>query len=109
MRRSNFRKKYESDVAWKVKQQLGRKLANLVLDSNTVLYKQWLKGQDNVVADSLSWDNYFLSANTYTQFLQLTVPQQLRRNFVIKPVPKEICCFITLMLQQLPGTQLQSS
>ena len=109
MRRSNFRQKEESDVSWKVKQHLGRKLAYLVLDSNTVLYKQWLKGQDNVVADSLSRDNYFLSANTHTRFLQLTVPQQLPSNFVIKPVPKEICCFITSTLQQLPDDQQQSS
>ena len=40
MRRSNFRMKDESDISWGVKQQLGRKLANLVLDLNTVLYKQ---------------------------------------------------------------------
>ena len=109
MRRSNFRKKDESDVSWRVKQQLGRKLAHLVLDSNTVLYKQWLKGQDNVVADSLSRDNYYLSANTHTRFLQLTVPQQLPRNFAIRPVPREICYFITSILQQLPDTQPQSS
>ena len=109
MRRSNFRMKDESDTSWKVKQMLGRKLANLVLDSNTVLYKQWLKGQDNVVADSLSRDNYYLSANTHTRFLQLTVPQQLPNNFRIKPLPSEICSFITSTLQQLPGTQLQSS
>ena len=101
--------KDDSDKSWKVKQQLGRKLATLCLDSNTVLYKQWLKGQDNVVADSLSRDNYYLSANTHSRFLQLSVPQQLPKNIRIKPVPKEICSFITSILQQLPETQLQSS
>ena len=88
---------------------MGRKLANLVLDSNTVLYKQWLKGQDNVVADSLSRDNYYMNANTHTLFLQLTVPQQLPANFRIKPLPREICSYITSLLQQLPDTQQQSS
>ena len=74
-----------------------------------MLYKQWLKGQDNVVADSLSRDNYYLNANTHTRFLQLSAPQQLPLNFKIKPVPKEICSFITSTLQQLPDTQQQSS
>ena len=74
MRRSNFRQSDDTDTSWKVKQQLGRKLANLVLDSDTVLYKQWLKGKDNVVADSLSRDNYFMNANTHSLFLQSTVP-----------------------------------
>ena len=109
MRRSNFRQKDDSDTSWRVKQQLGRKLASLVLDADAVLYKQWLKGQDNVVADSLSKDNYYLNANTHTLFLKSSAPQQLPPNFTIKPVPKETCLFITSMLQQLPDTQQQSS
>ena len=109
MRRSNFRQLDDSDISWKVKQQLGRKLANLVLDSHTVLYKQWLKGQDNVVVDSLSRDNYFLNTNTHTLFLKLTVPQQLPANFKIKPLPKEISSYIISILQQLSDTQQQCS
>ncbi len=109
MRSSNFRQKDDSDISWRVKQQLGSKLASLVLDADVVLYKQWLKGQDNVVNDSLSGDNYYLNANTLTCFLKLSAPQQLPPNFTIKPVPKEICLFIISILQQFPGTQQQSS
>ena len=74
-----------------------------------VLYKQWLNGQDNVVADSLSRDNDHLNSSTHTNFSHLSAPQQLPPNFSIKPVPKEIYSFITSILQQLPGIQLQSS
>ena len=109
MRRSNFRQTDDTDVSWDVKQQLGRHLANLILDSETVLYKQWLRGQDNAVADSLSRDNYYLSNTSHERFLSLSVPQQLPPNFKIRPLPREIYCFITSMLQKLPGTQLQSS
>ena len=58
LRRSNFRQKDDSDVSWNVKQQLGRHFASLTLSSDICLYKQWLKGSDNQVADSLSRDSY---------------------------------------------------
>ena len=79
-------------------------IVNLILVSQTVLYKQLLKGQDNIVADSLSRDNYFMNTNTHTLFLKLTVPQQLPVNFKIKPLPKDICSLITSTLQQLSDT-----
>ena len=59
LRRSNFREKDESNREWEVKQNVARKMANLVLDSETVLYRQWFEGEKNVVADSLSRDAYF--------------------------------------------------
>ena len=67
--------KGESDKSWEVKQDLGRHLANLVLDANIVLYKQWLRGHDNLVADSLSRENYYLNANTHNNFLHKCIPQ----------------------------------
>ena len=60
MRRSNFRESDdtkddpESSDEWLVKQEIARKLAKLTLDSDTVLYQQWFRGSENVVADSLS-------------------------------------------------------
>ena len=92
----------ESDDEWAVKQIVSRKLASLVLDSNIVLYRQWFKGEENVVADSLSRDCYYLSSSTHQKFLNHVVPHQLPPNFKIQPVPKEISCFITSILQQLP-------
>ena len=109
LRRSNLRETDEDDKDWEVKQQVARKLANLVLDSGTVLYKQWFAGKLNVVADSLSRDLYYLSPNTHKQFLHLVASPQLPANFVIKAVPTEICSFITLMLEQLPVKKLRLS
>ena len=102
MRRSNFREKDETDIDWKVKQQVSRKLAELILQSNTVLYKQWFRGEDNVVADSLSRDLYYLPCKSHEQFLFSTVPSQLPANFRILPVPGEVSCFVTSILQQFP-------
>ena len=107
--RSNFREENENDKSWDVKQILSRHLATLTLKSDFILYKQWLKGSHNQVADSLSRDAYFLNPNTHRLFLQRTVPQQLPQNFNIRPVPKEIFCFVILILQLLPEMQLQSS
>ena len=58
LRRSNFRQKEETDKTWLVKQYIGRHLARLVLNSNIILYHQWLKGAHNHVADSLSRDAF---------------------------------------------------
>ena len=109
LRRSNFRQKDESDTSWLVKQQLGRYLATISLNTDITLYKQWLKGSDNQVADSLSRDAYYLNAHTHKEFLQHVIPQQPPPNFRIKPIPREISCFIISILQQLPETQQQSS
>jgi hypothetical protein len=105
LRRSNFREKQEGDTDWIAKQQVARQLAHLVIDSETVLYKQWFRGEDNVVADSLSRDLHFLSPSTHEKFLHLTVSPQLPDNFSIRPVPEEISCFIMSTLQLLPVKQ----
>ena len=90
LRRSNFRIENKSDVEIIVKQQVARKLGDLILDSNSCLYQQWFAGSSNIVADSLSRDCYFLSAKTHEKFLHRTCKSQLPKNFQIKPVPKEI-------------------
>ena len=105
LRRSNFRERNETDLDWLAKQAVSRKLANLILDSETLLYKQWLRGEDNVVADSLSRDVYFLSPKSHEIFLQSTVFPQLPPNFQILPLQEEICSFISSTLQLLPVNQ----
>ena len=102
LRRSNFREKEENDKEWIVKQAVARKLASIVLQANAMLYTQWFAGKQNDAADSLSRDCYFLSPNTHKKFLLATIPQQLPQHFRIKPVPAEICSFITSTLEQLP-------
>ena len=108
LRRSNFRENNEHDMEWLAKQRVARKVAELVLDSDTVLYRQWFRGADNTVADSLSRDAYFLSNNTHESFLRIAVPNQVPKNFKIQPVPKKICSFVTSILLLLPVKQQRS-
>ena len=107
-RRTNFRESSEGEVDWIVKQQVARKLANLILESESVLYTQWFKGSWNLVTDSLSRDIHLFTEETHTKFLQSTVACQLPLNFQIQTLPKKICSFISSVLQQLPVKELQS-
>ena len=63
LRRSNFRETNDGDVEssidWLVKQQVARKLAELVLQAEAVLYGHHLPRRHNVVTDSLSKDSHF--------------------------------------------------
>ena len=63
--RSNFRENDQHDSEWIAKHKVEIKLAELVLDSNTTVYRQWFIGSDNTVVDSLSRDDYYLSKSTH--------------------------------------------
>ena len=91
-----------------MKQQVARKLADLILESDSVLYTQWFKGTWNLVTDSLSRDIHLFSSSTHTAFLKSTVSCQLPPNFQIQELPKKISSFITSMLLQLPVKEQQS-
>ena len=65
---------------------------------------QWFRGADNTVTDILSRDAYYVS-NSAHDFLKLTAPTQVPENFKIRPVPKNICSFVTSILQLLPVKQ----
>ena len=90
---------------WKAKQQVAQHLAMLNLSLKTMLYRQWFPGKENVVADSLSHDVYFMSPLTHTAFLKLVIPEQLPKNFQIQPLPTRICSFITSLLQHVSVQQ----
>ena len=102
LRRTNFREEDENNKDWEVKQEVARKLATIILNSESVLYRQWFLGNDNIVADSLSRDALFLSEDTHILFLKKFFIKQIPKNFHLKEVPKEICSFITSMLESLP-------
>ena len=89
LRRSNFRYKDESDTTCEVKQRLGRHLATLTLQADITLYKQWLKGDYNQVADSISRGAYFMSYNSHQKFLHFVVPQQLPPTSKSNQYPKK--------------------
>ena len=65
LRRSNFRENDEHDSEWLANQKLARKLAELVLYSNTTVCRQWFRGADNIVAYSIPRDAYYLSNSTH--------------------------------------------
>ena len=67
---------------------MARKLEELILQVDGVLYSQWFKGEDNVVTDSLSRDLYFLDIKSHEYFLKNTVPHQLPKDFKIQTVPE---------------------
>ena len=103
LRRSNFRENEEGDQEWISKQKVARKVADLILDSQATLYRQWFKGAQNFVADSLSRDGtHFANAKEHEKFLSSSIPSQVPQNFRILPVPKEISCFVTSILLLLP-------
>ena len=108
MRRSNFRASDENNQDWVAKQKVARQLDSLSLQAEIALYKQWFKGDDNVVADSLSRDLFYLSADAHKKFLNLTTPSQLPNNFQILPLPAKICSFISSTLRLLPVQEQRS-
>lgn len=105
IRRTNFRETNEADTDWAAKQQVARKLATIVLESETVLYGRWFAGDDNIVADSLSRDGLYLPPPSHLLLLQHFMPTQLPTNFHLREVPNEICSFITSMLESLPANK----
>ena len=102
LRRSNFRENEEHDTEWLAKQSVARKVAEIILDSDTCLYRQWFKGEDNALADSLSRDGFIFSHQAHKKFLNITIPSQVPQDFNIYPLPKEISLFISSILLQLP-------
>lgn len=64
-----------------------------MLTTNTTLYRQWFRGADIIVADSLSRDAYFLPKKTHEIFLQHSATLQMPKGFrilvtsVLLPLP----------------------
>ena len=90
MWRSNFREIDEDNIERLAKQKNARTLAEFVLTTNTTLYRQWFRGADNIVANSLSRYEYFLPNKTHEIFLQHSATLQVPKGFRILPVPKDI-------------------
>ena len=66
------------------------------------LYRQWFKGIDNVVADSLSRDALFLNCETHKSFLEKFASNQIPENFRIVQVKDKIYSFVISVLRSLP-------
>ena len=108
MRRSNFKEKVdgtgelESNEEWAIKQDISRKLAEIILEQEACLYSQWFAGTQNVATDSISRDGLYLSLKSHVAMLKHYTPKQTPANLVLKPLPKEIVSWIGSLLQRMP-------
>ena len=86
-----------------VHEACSRHLARILIRHNSTVYAQHQTGKHNTIADILSrW--HFLTDNELLTFFRSKFHSQLPTNFLISPVPNEICYWITSMLLKLQTT-----
>ena len=80
-----------------------RFLAHMMIDNNSSLYSQHIKGSQNQIADSLSrdfhWDNITLITH-----LRSVYDSQMPNHFQIYQLPEEIICWIKSLAHKLTVT-----
>ena len=84
-----------------VRNDVCRHHALTVLENEIVEYAQWFKGEENVVADSLSRDDD-RTDEELTTILKTHCSSQVPEDFKILRLPKEIDSWLTSVLQRLP-------
>ena len=89
----------DADVA--VKLATARKLADTLIETNTMMCSQWFQGKRNPEADSLSRDTDLSDADL-TKLLLSSPECQLPSNFRIAPLPNEIASWIVSQARTLP-------
>jgi len=78
-----------------------RKLANIIMSTESCLYSQWFEGNENCVADSLSCD-FHIPDFHLQHLLCSTFPLQVPFGLKILPLPTEIVSWLmSLLLKQL--------
>ena len=101
LRKSNFVSHGEKDADVAVKLATARKLADTLIETNTMLCSQWFQGKRNPEADSLSRDADLSDADL-TKLLLSSPECQLPSNFRIAPLPNEIASWIVSQARTLP-------
>ena len=102
LRKSNFVSHGEKDADVAVKLATARKLADMLIETNTMLLcSQWFQGKRNPEADSLSRDADLSDADL-TKLLLSSPECQLPSNFRIAPLPNEITSWIVSQARTLP-------
>ena len=84
--------------------EVARWLASILMEHDSALYSQHIRGIQNFIADSLSRDHH-LSNKQLTLLFKTLLPSQTPQNFVISPLPKEISSWV-LSLSRL-STKMQ--
>ena len=101
LHRSRYREEGERTEHHIARLKIARKLAELVIENELILYSQWFPGKDNVIADSLSRDSHLVDAERIKIFSSFFHPQDMPC-FRRVQVPKEISAFVCSILQTLP-------
>jgi hypothetical protein len=81
--------------------RIARATASTMMESESLLYSQWIPGNDNPIADCLSRDHDRSDAEL-TMLLFLHCSSQMPRHFAICPVDPELSLKMTLWLRALP-------
>ena len=73
---------------------IARKMAKILLDSESALRPQHIPGEENIIADSLSRD-FHLSTNHLQFALKSLYPNQAQKNFkILTKLPQKIICWL---------------
>jgi hypothetical protein len=94
LKKSDFSDKSEELVQLST----ARKLADIILESETCLFSQWFPGEHNSIADSLSRD-FHISNSHLCHLLLSHFPEQTPFGLTILPVPPDIVSWLTCMLR----------
>jgi len=94
LRKTNFAERPDEGVQLST----ARKLASLILETNSNLYSQWFPGDQNYIADSLSRD-FHIDDTSLANLLSLHFPEQVPFGLTILPVPPEIVSWLTCLLR----------
>jgi hypothetical protein len=97
LRKSNFADSHDEEIQL----HTARKLATLLIDSNSCIYSQWFSGELNNVSDSLSRD-FHLSDSYLVTHLPSVFPHQVPLGLQINPLPIEISSWVTSVLLCCP-------
>jgi hypothetical protein len=85
---------------------IARKLASLVMDSESCLYSQWFPGNSNNIADALSRD-HLTPNNKLCSLLLSLFPEQTPAGLTISEIPNEMQSWLSSLLLRLPKQQQQ--
>jgi hypothetical protein len=100
LRKSNFTDAKDEEIQLNT----ARKLATILIDSQSCIYSQWFSGNiNNNISDSLSRD-FHLSDSYLVSELSSTFPDQVPFGLQIHPLPTEISSWVTSVLLLCPQT-----
>lgn len=97
LRKSNFADKVDEAVQLST----ARKLADLIIKSESCLYSQWFSGEQNSISDALSRD-FHIPSSHLAFLLQSHFPEQAPFGLTILPLPPDIVSWLTCLLLSQP-------